>query len=532
MKKLWILLCCLLPVVSKAQIITTYAGNGINSTTGDGTPATSASVSSPTGVAFDSRGNLYIASYSGEKIRKVDFSTGVISTYAGTGSGGFSGDGGPAISAQIHWPTYMAVDDSDNLYFSDAGNQRIRKINALTGIIQTIAGNGTCSYSGDGGLAISSGICSPYGLAFDSYYNLFFADRANNVIRKINTSGIITTVAGNNIIGFSGDGGPATNAQLRLPTSVAIDSLNNIYIADFPNQRIRRVDSVTGIITTVVGDGSGSYNGEGIVATSAGINPWDIKFDTKGNLYIADYGNQRTRKVDTNLIVTTIAGNGISGYSGDGGAATLAQLYNPEGIAIDVCGNIYISDDANHRIRKVTTDSPIISTPTIALSGGTSFPLGSTVPVTAVVSGAGSSYIIYWMNHGITFTSTTVPSVTYTKGPGIDTITAKVVSTAAYGCFDSTTSSGHIVSVGTVGITTNVSVPLYIYPNPTNHLLHIDNLQTNAGYRILSIVGAAIQHGLLHTGSNELNIRDLPPGMYLLEVNEQGKRTIQKIVKE
>ncbi len=325
--------------------ITTVAGNGNKSFSGDGGPATSASLSGPKEVAVDSAGNLYIAD--GFRVRKV--SGGTITTVAGNGVWGFSGDGGPATSASLDSPCGVAVDSAGNLYIADWGNSRIRKVSG--GTITTVAGNGNPGFSGDGGPATSASLSGPTGVAVDSADNLYIADADNSRIRKV-SGGTITTVAGNENWGFSGDGGPATSAWLNAPEGVAVDSVGNLYIADTGNDRIRKVSRAT--ITTVAGNGAYRFSGDGGPATSASLDgPWGLAVDSAGNLYIADTWNNRIRKVSGGTI-TTVAGNGIQGFSGDGGPATSASLDYPYGAAVDSSGNLYIDDFANERIRKVS----------------------------------------------------------------------------------------------------------------------------------------------------------------------------------
>ena len=341
-------------------VIDTVAGNGNYGFSGDGGPATNAHLGWPYGVAVDSAGNIFITDNNNHRIRKVDTS-GVITTVAGSGEvgyygGGFSGDGGLATEASLYFPTGIAVDSAGNIYFGDSGNNRIRKVDT-NGIIATIAGNGNPGFSGDGGPATNASIRAPTGVAVDSAGNIYFTDDYNHRIRKVDTSGIITTVAGNGNPGFSGDGGPATNASLWHPFKIAMDSVGNIYIADSYNLRIRKVDT-NGIITTVAGNGTEYFNGDGGLATNASLlMPKGVAVDSAGNIYIADNYNHRIRKVDTNGIITTVAGNGGSGFSGDGGPATNASLYDPSGIAVDSAGNIYIDSHYGHRIRKVAPPS-------------------------------------------------------------------------------------------------------------------------------------------------------------------------------
>jgi sugar lactone lactonase YvrE len=251
----------------------------------------------------------------------------------------------------------VAVDAAGNLLIADSGNQRIRRVDGTTGIITTVAGNGTYGFSGDGGAATSASLAYPYGVAVDAAGNLLIADYGNQRIRQVDgTTRIITTVAGKGTYGFSGDGGPATDASLNNPLGVAVDGAGNLLIADTYNQRIRRVDGTTGIITTVAGNGMAGFSGDGGPATDASLNnPSGVAVDGAGNLLIAVYGNQRIRRVDgTTGIITTVAGNGTAGFSGDGGAAISGSLNNPVGVAVDAAGNLLIADTNNLRIRRVS----------------------------------------------------------------------------------------------------------------------------------------------------------------------------------
>ncbi|NCX94789.1 MAG: hypothetical protein EBX41_00005, partial [Chitinophagia bacterium] len=345
---------------AKAQVISTIAGNGSHGFSGDGGAATAAGLSNPFGVAVDASGNVYIADRDDHCIRKVNTS-GIISTIAGDGygsggSGRYSGDGGAATAASLNEPVCVAVDASGNVYIADTHNNRIRKVNT-SGIISTIAGNGSSyGYSGDGGAATAASLYYPYGVAVDASGNVYISYNDNR-IRKVNTSGIISTIAGNGSNGYSGDGGAATAASLRSPNGVAVDASGNVYFADYYNYRIRKVNT-SGVISTIAGNGSNGYSGDGGAATAASLyNPQGVAVDASGNVYIADAHNHRIRKVNTSGVITTIAGNGSYGYSGDGGAATAASLADPIGVAVDVSGNLYIADITNVCIRKVTFSS-------------------------------------------------------------------------------------------------------------------------------------------------------------------------------
>jgi len=313
-------------------------------------------------VALDTTRNLYIADTDNNRIRKVDHATGTITTVAGNGTQGFSGDGGPATSAQLHYPSGVALDTAGNLYIADVGNTRVRKVDHATRRITTFAGNGTVGDSGDGGPATSAQLISPSSLAVDTAGNLYIGDSNTNRIRKVDhVTATINTVAGNGTYGYSGDGGPATSASLSNPVGVAVDTARNLYISESNSNRVRKVDHATGKITTVAGNGTQGFSGDGGPATSAPLFlPWGVAVDTAGNLYLADLGTARVRKVDhaTGTIIT-VAGNGTQGFAGDDGPATSAQLDNPAGVSVDTAGNLYIADRLNARVREVlATASP------------------------------------------------------------------------------------------------------------------------------------------------------------------------------
>ncbi len=322
----------------------TIAGNGTAGYAGDGGPATAAELQEPDGIGFDTAGNLYIADELNNVIRKVD-TAGNITTVAGNGTAGFSGDGGPATSAELHGPFSVTVDATGNLYIQDTLNARIRKVDT-TGTITTIAGNGTFGYTGDGGPATAAELNENQGARFDAAGNLYVPDCGNAALRKIDTAGIITTVAGNGTDGFSGDGGPATSAQLNCPSGVGIDAAGDLFIADYLNNRIRKVDAATGIINTIAGNGTPGFSGDGGPAASAEVNiPNDVDLDTAGNIYIADAGNNRLRKIDTTGVITTAAG----GLDNAGSAG----VNSPEAVTLDAAGNLYFSDSGNNAIREV-----------------------------------------------------------------------------------------------------------------------------------------------------------------------------------
>jgi gliding motility-associated-like protein len=382
--------------IGYAQIITTFAGDGLTTPYGDGGQATSAELISPYGIVLDAAGNLYITENTNQRVRKVT-PAGIISTYAGTGAAGFSGDGGQATAAQLNGPIGIAIDAAGNFYIADENNYRIRKV-TTAGIISTIAGNGTNGYSGDGGAATAAELGTPTGVIVTAAGIIYIADNGNQRIRQISTTDIITTIAGNGTAGFSGDGGQATGAELSNPSTLALDAGNNLYIADKSNNRIRKI-TTAGIISTIAGNGTAGYSGDGGAATGAELNvPNGVVLDAAGNVYIADNTNDRIRKITTAGIISTIAGNGIAGFSGDGGTATSAELHGPARVAVDATNNIYIADVTNNRIRKVNT-AGIIKT---IVGNGLTSPIGDggqatgaelNLPQAAIFDAAGNLFI-------------------------------------------------------------------------------------------------------------------------------------------
>jgi sugar lactone lactonase YvrE len=403
-------------VSATSVIVTTVAGTGTAGFSGDGGPAAAARMSTPSAVAFDRAGNLYIVDSDNHRVRRVDAASQIITTFAGGGSPGVLGEGGPATAAGIS-PVAIALDASDNLFISDPVSNRVRRVDAATRVITTVAGTGDRGFAGDGGPAGAAKFDAIRGLAFDSAGNLFIADMINERVRRIDAATkVISTVAGTGVIGYSGDGGPATAAMLALPQTVAVDGAGNLYIADTDNARVRRVDATTGTISTVAGTGTGGFSGDGgpasaavisystsvtldisgnlyiadtgnlrirridrttnVISTVAGgpgdnvpataavlLGPRDVALDAAGNVYIADQLNHRIRRVDASTrVLTTVAGTGTGGFSGDGGPATAAKLFSPFGVAVDARNNIYIADDDNYRVRRVDGVTGTITT--------------------------------------------------------------------------------------------------------------------------------------------------------------------------
>src|SRR3984957_2541970 len=350
---------------TSTDALTLVAGNNTSGYSGDGGPATNAQIATICGIALDAAGDVYFADCDSEVIRRVDASTGIITTVAGNGSGGYTGDGGQATSATLNSPHGLAIDGAGNLYIADTLNSVIRRVAASTAVITTVAGNGTAGFSGNGTRAIKAELNEPEGVAVDASGDLYIADTQNNVVRLVTASnGIISAFAGNKFAGYKGDGGAATAARLNLPEGVALDSAGDLYIADTFNSVIRLVNASTGIITTAAGDGSAGFSGDGGPATAASLDqPAAVAIDGTGNLYVPDQYNFVIRLVNSSGTISTIAGDTFSSYGGDSGIATGAQMYEPMGsVALDPSGNLIISDSGNNAVRQVAASTGFITT--------------------------------------------------------------------------------------------------------------------------------------------------------------------------
>jgi NHL repeat-containing protein len=344
--------------------IITVAGTGQPGFSGDNGPATQARLDQPISIVTDAAGNLFFGDGGNHRVRKVS-PDGTITTYAGTGVRGFSGDGGPATQARLGDGLWLALDGAGNLYLSDGTYQRVRKVSP-DGIITTVAGSGPTdsdlpgAFSGDGGPATEARLYYPTGLAVDATGNLFIADAGNHRVRKVSPDGTISTVAGSGPIGpdkgyAAGDGGPALAATLRGPCCLAVDGAGNLFLTDVdiagtgapytgPKSRVRKV-STDGMITTVAGNGVRGFSGDGGPAVEAGLDdPFGVAVDSAGNLFISDVNNHRVRKVDANGIITTVAGTGKNPYAGDGVLATATGLHGPAAVGVDAAGNLLICD--------------------------------------------------------------------------------------------------------------------------------------------------------------------------------------------
>ena len=342
--------------LAQTGIITTIAGCDTAGYGGDGGISTESCLSFPQAIFPDLNGNIYIADAANARIRRIEKSTGIINTIAGTGIYGFRGDGGLAISAELFGPESVFIDSIQNIYIADALNNRIRKIDHLTGVITTVVGNGTPDYTGDNGPAIEATLNAPSNMFVTASGDIFIADYNNNVIRFVNgATGIITTYAGTGDAGYSGDGNAATSARLAGPGYLFIDQAGDLIFSDKWNSVIRKVNKNTGIITTIAGSGIAGYSGDNGLAVNAVLNnPEGIFIDKANNIYFTEYYNGTVRRIDgTTGIISTVVGYGVQGYAGDGGPASNAQL-RADFAFVDDNGDIFIADAGNNRIRKVT----------------------------------------------------------------------------------------------------------------------------------------------------------------------------------
>lgn len=533
--------------IASADIISTIAGTGTASYNGDGIAATTANLNNPSSVAVDLSGNVYIADFANQRIRKVTAATGTITTIAGTGSYGYGGDGSAATTALFSYPTGIAVDSSGNVYIVDQGNVRIRKVTAATGIISTIAGTGTSGYNGDGIAATTAQLFYPNGIALDAAGNIYIADEDNQRIRKVTvSSGLISTIAGTGTPGYNGDGIAATAAKISYPTGVALDSTGNIYIVDKNNNSIRKVTVATGMISTIAGSAATyGYNGDGIVATSALLwNPYGVAVDSNGNVLIVDQYNNRVRKVTiaTGLISTIAGTSGGAGYNGDGIPATSAQLYNPYDVDVDGGGNVFIADFTSNRIRKITppygdlVSTLLLVSPHQSATGQTvsvvlnvsctgTGAVNNVVPTIQVVSGVPlvslasgptpASVSSLAAGTGITFTWTYNTSTVFI-GPA--SFTASATGTdAASGNFRFTSVVGDSVSITGSAV---ISAALAVSPavSSTGQTVTVRLTVTNSGFVAASNVSPTIQMvsggslATLTTGPVPVNISSLAAG--------------------
>jgi gliding motility-associated-like protein len=449
-------------------LITTVAGMADQAGfTGDGGLATKARLNFPEGICFDPAGNMYIADYYNNRVRKVDGHTGIISTMAGNGTSGFSGDGGPAINASFNHPYRLFADGNNHLFISDYGNLRVRMVDLGTGIINTIAGDGTQNYV-NGGLAVNGGML-PYAFAMDKAGNLYIsqhnpplATNTGNIISKLDMkTGIITTVAGNQGFGFGGDGGPALNATLWNPTGMAFDASGNLYFADQVNSRIRRIDASTGIITTIAGGGTIVMPSDGVKALDVMMNnPLDVLVDANGDILISDESAERIRKVDMKTgTMSTIVGTGYVGTGPDCVSPTSETLNDCIQMAFDGQGNLHFCESTAQRVRKVFTATTSNASISISTSDNPTC-AGATATFTAQVTNGGSGAAYQWKVNGQPDGGNT-PTYAATFKDG-DVVSCELNYTAAGTCGAASTVKSNTITVQVSALATpgvSISTP-------------------------------------------------------------------------
>ncbi len=533
-----------------AQTISTIAGDGTASFGGDGGAATAAHINMPSGLCFDATGNMYITDAGNQKIRAVSAS-GVITTIAGTGTSGFSGDGGPATAAKIDHPGDVAVAASGKIYFTDFNNNRVRQISG--GVITTVAGTGAGASTGDGGPATAAAINSPLGIYLDASSGLMYVAALYD-IRVINLStGIIKTYAGTGSIGFGGDGGPATAAQFSNINFIYMDPSNNLYISDNGNQRIRKINSA-GVINTIAGTGVVGFSGDGGPATNAKLNyPAGVIADNAGNVYVSDALNYRIRKISPSGIINTYSGTGSAGYGGDGGAALAALLNYPQDMEFNAAGNLCFADLINSRIRKIggSNYTPVFVSQDIAIStckngGPTSLnsmlsivdtnagqtetwsiltnPSHGTLtgfPATMVSAGGATAI----MPTGLSYTPTTgyvgpdAFSIKISDGQGADTVSIPVTITDCH--------------LGVMEANEQHKNGLTIVPNPSSgsfNLFFESDLNEDVRVVVTDILGKKAAEFMMPANKNTSVTLSRPPGTYFITITAKDKFFSERVI--
>lgn len=443
--------------------INTIAGLGLSRYQGDGGIATAAVLNNPANVALDPQGNFYLTDMENDAIRLVR-TNGIISTFAGTGSPGETGNGGAATSATLYAPWGLGLDTNGNVYFTEAYTNYVRKVDT-GGTITKIAGVGSGGSAGNNGPAAQAQVNGPRSVAADTAGNIYIAEDGSSTLRKILPNGTITTIAGTGKPGYSGDEVAAVSSQLNFPASVTTDGAGNIYIADFDNHRIRKI-TTDGKIHTIAGNGNAGDAGDGGLATAAQLNfPLSVALDSKGNLYIGEHAGRRVRKVTPAGVISTVAGNGTLGFSGDGGLATNASMSQPYGLAVDNAGNLFIADILNNRIREVLANAPAYAVNTVTLNftatAGAANPAPLTVTMTSSVA-------------GLPYSATTVGSwlsVTPSTGSVPSALSVNVdAATLIAGNYAGTIT---LAVPGAVPAATAINVKLTVLPAPASPVLAV-----------------------------------------------------------
>ena len=423
----------------------------------------------------------------------------------------------------------IAFDRFDNVYFTDHNNHRVRKIDVTTGIITTVAGNGGIGYGSDGVPATSTTIYNPYGICIDGIGNIFVSDYSNYRIRKVDTFGIISTYAGTGSPGYGIDGIPATSSNIYQVYGLCADRMNNIYICD--GARVRRIDAITNIITTFAGNGTSISGGDGGPATNAGVNPLAIAMNATGELFIGDQTANDVRKVDVMGIMHTVAGNGLTGFSGDGVPATATSIWSTRGVAVDTSGNLYISDNGNARIRKVTYSLPVVPSVSITAMPGDTVFTGTTSIFTAIPNGL-ILPTYKWIVNG-SLVSTLGNTYSYIPSSG-DSI--RCIVTSGSDCYGISVLISNTINMV---VKSNVVAPVYhqtqnasFYPNPATHTITIENAL--GGYLVLyDAVGREVMNIEINSHNQVVDISRLMVGVYVVKITDnEGRKVVKRLIKE
>ncbi len=520
-------------LLAQSSIVSTIAGYDSIGFWGDGGPATSALFWDPAFIIKDNSGNLYVSDFYNNRVRKITPS-GTITTIAGNGSNCcISGDGGPATDAPIGWCAGLAFDAAGNLYIVDEEGERVRKVDSM-GIISTVAGNGTTGNGGDGGPATSANLHGPKGIAFDAFGNLYITDMWNYCVRKVDTNGIITKFAGNGVAGNSGDGGPATAASLYSPWGVVADNLGNVYISDESQSVVRKVNA-SGTISRVAGTGAYGFSGDGGPATTAQINyPGYISMDMNKNLLVCDASNNCVRKIDTMGIITTIVGIPDSqGYTGNGGPATAAKFYHPIHALPDSDGGLYIADCYNQCIRYICyTGDPTLH---ITSSADSTIISGIHVTFTATYTYGGAYPGFQWLKNGI---AVGCNCISYEDSSFVNGDVVSCIITSSSLCTPHPSDTSNYIIVNVIPLKTDLGTKLTgvkIYPNPTTSSVNI----IGAGgceIGIYDMLGQLCGDGFPKTEGPQININTakIPNGVYSIVITDpkSGEKVVRKLVKE
>ena len=540
-----LLALCFTGSMGYSQIITTYAGNGTLGHTGDGGQAVLAELNSPTGVALDAAGNLYIADGNNNRIRKVT-PTGIISTVVGTGTAGYSGDGGQASAAELNFPCGITFDGSGNLYIADNTNGVVRKVIMGTGVISTVAGNGTSGSTGNGGQASAAELTTPRGVVVDASGNLYISDFGADNVRVVDASGIISLVAGTGIPGYSGDGGQASAAELYSPWGLTLNG-GNLYIAEWSNSIIRKVILGTGVISTVAGNGTSGFSGDAGQATAAELwHSSGVTFDASGNFYITDEQNRRIRMVNASGVISTYAGNGTAGCTGDCGAAASAELVHPTGeMAINSSGNFFFADGEDgdcQRVRMISTKCPADAGPNE--TNQQSF-CGSWTPGVTIGTSGCSGLTYSWLpTTNLNPTNTATTTSTYSTTSSSSTIIYTLTVSSSTSLCATNTSTVQVTAIKTTcpgccrqeaGIATEYqgTSTFVVFPNPSTGELTV-RLSNKADYiQVLDITGRLIFEAKdLAAGETKVDLSKYNKGIYFMSVKTGSTTEKQKLIIE